>query len=232
MTKTIDREKDYYEKMDEALLKHIASVAEEELLAEMVDEEEEFVFSERHEKQMEKLFAAVAPKKKKQGRPAVRVLLVAAVLLALAAVGSIAHNENKQRLYTDTTETNTEIRREEVSIAEADVVEGTYETEDLTLGYVPKGMQMTESDRKDTFVMLKFQKGEQFFQIRITKENVVYNLDSQKTGVEKVKIGNSEGYMQEKNGKISIKWYTEDMVYSLLGSIEKDELIKIAENIQ
>ncbi|MBE7063725.1 MAG: DUF4367 domain-containing protein [Ruminococcaceae bacterium] len=228
--KTIDREKDYYEKMDEALLKHIANVAEDELLAEM--EDEEFVFSQRHEKQMEKLFAAVAPKKKKQGRPAVRVLLVAAVLLALAAVGSIAHNENKQRLYTDTTETNTEIRREEVSIAEADVVEGTYETEDLTLGYVPKGMQMTESSRNDTSFSMKFQRNEDFFQLRVWKRDMVYNMDNQQSDMERIQIGNSEGYIQEKDGNISIKWYTEERVYALLGSLEKDELIKIAEKIQ
>ncbi len=232
MTKTIDREKDYYEKMDEALLKHIASVAEEELLAEMVDEEEEFVFSERHEKQMEKLFAAVAPKKKKQGRPAVRVLLVAAVLLALAAVGSIAHNENKQRLYTDTTETNTEIRREEVSIAEADVVEGTYETEDLTLGYVPKGMQMVSNSDGETSISLNFEKEELFFQLRSWEENIIYNLDTQKAGIQKIQINNQQGYIQEKGEYISIRWYAEGRTFDLIGNLGIGELLKIAENIQ
>lgn len=232
MSKVIDREKDYQEKMEEALLKHVAGVAEDELFAELEENEEEFVFSERHEKQMAELFASVSPQEKKRRHPAIKVLLMAAVLLIVSAVATVAFNPKVLNFFTKSTETNTEIRHEEIGIAEADKVEGTYTTEDLTLGYVPKGMQFVSNERDDKQVTLKFQEEDKFFMLRVWKKDMVYNLDNQQSSMEKILINNKEGFMQEREGNFSVKWYSEEYTYALLGNLEKDEMIKIAENIQ
>lgn len=226
MSKVIDREHDYKEKMSEAMLQHVAQIAEDELLDEAVDGD--VVFSERHEKEMAKLFASMEPKKTKVV-PLKRVLILVAVLVGLlaAAVGTIATNPKIINMFRKPTETYTEIRFDE-----AEITGGTYSTENVTLGYVPEGMELTESSSGNTSESIMFQNGDEYFQIRIRNEHIKADADNEKSAEEKILIWGEEAHLQERDGNITILWSAENRTYTLLGNLEKEELIKIAENIQ
>lgn len=226
MSKVIDREHDYKEKMSEAMLQHVAQIAEDELLDEAVDGD--VVFSERHEKEMAKLFASMEPKKTKVV-PLKRVLILVAVLVGLlaAAVGTIATNPKIINMFRKPTETYTEIRFDE-----AEVSGGSYSSNSVTLWYVPDGMALVESSENDDFTNLMFQNGEKFFQIRVLHTPLESELDNEKSFEDTIEIWGKKAFFQEREGNISIKWRNEDTTYSLYGNLGKEEIIKIAENIQ
>ncbi len=225
MNPTIDKERDYEEKMMDALLKHAAEVAESELLDEATDERP-VEFSARHEKQMEELFRDVTPEKPRLLRPK-RILILVAALIMLFAVGTVALKPTILNFFLKTSETNTEIR-----FGEEEPVGDTYETEGVTFGYVPEGMQMVESIRGDKGVSFQFQKNNLYFQIRIASSNSLLNSDNENSASKKVVINNKEYFLQEKDENIFIVWNTEQTTYTLLGNLVQTELLKIAENIK
>ena len=225
MNPILDKDRDYEEKMMDALLKHAAEVAESELLDEATDETP-VEFSARHEAQMEAFFKSVRPEKPRLLRPK-RILVLVAALIMLFAVGTVALKPTILNFFLKTSETNTEIR-----FGEEEPQGDTYETEDVTLGYVPAGMQMVKNVQSDSNLILKFQTNERFFQLRLSPYGYTSNFDSETASMNEIKIQNRNGYWFEKDGHVSIKWTNEKWVYTLTGNLPKNELISIAENIK
>lgn len=225
MNPILDKERDYEEKMMDALLKHAAEVAESELLDEATDETP-VEFSARHEAQMEALFKSVRPEKPRLLRPK-RILVLVAALIMLFAVGTVALKPTILNFFLKTSETNTEIR-----FGEEEPQGDTYETEDVTLGYVPAGMQMVESNRGETTTNLKFQNLNSYFQVRIQRRESTVNSDNENSNSQKVLIQGQKGFIQERDGNIFIIWTNELTQYTLFGNLTQDELLKIAENIK
>ena len=225
MKTILDKDRNYEEKMMDALLKHAAEVAESELVDEATDERP-VEFSARHEKQMEELFRAVRPEKPRLIRPK-RIMILVAALIALFAVGTVALKPTIMNFFLKTSETNTEIR-----FGEEEPVGDTYETEDVTLGYVPAGMQMVENSRGNTNINIKFQKENLFFHLRAKKDKLTFFMDNENGSSETIQINGNEAYLLNRDGQINIKWNTNEWTYTILGNLEKSELIKIAENIK
>lgn len=219
MNPILDKERDYEEKMMDALLKHAAEVAESELLDEATDETP-VEFSARHEAQMEALFKSVRPEKPRLLRPK-RILVLVAALIMLFAVGTVALKPTILNFFLKTSETNTEIR-----FGEEEPQGDTYETEDVTLGYVPAGMQMVESNRGETTTNLKFQNLNSYFQVRIQRRESTVNSDNENSNSQKVLIQGQKGFIQERDGNIFIIWTNELTQYTLFGNLTQDELLK------
>lgn len=224
MNSTLNKDRDYEEKMIDALFRHAAEVAEEELLDEATDETP-VEFSARHEKNMDAFFKSVTPEKPRLIRPK-RIIVLVAALLVLFALGTVAFKPTILNFFLKTGETNTEIR-----FGEEEPVGDTYETEDVTLGYVPEGMQMVESSRGTQGTHLKFQKENSFFQLRIKLARMSLNSDNVDSLSEKTIVNNNEFYIQEREGNINVKWYRDPYIYILSGNLGKNELLQIAENI-
>lgn len=225
MNSTLNKDRDYEEKMIDALFRHAAEVAEEELLDEATDETP-VEFSARHEKNMDAFFKSVTPEKPRLIRPK-RIIVLVAALLVLFALGTVAFKPTILNFFLKTGETNTEIR-----FGEEEPVGDTYATEGVTFGYIPEGMQMVENSRGTTNISMKFQENELFFQLRVKKDNLVAFSDNEKSSTEEIIINGNPAYFLNKDGRINIKWHTEKATYTLLGNLEKTELIKIAENIK
>lgn len=225
MNPILDKDRDYEEKMMDALLKHAAEVAESELLDEATDETP-VEFSARHEAQMEAFFKSVRPEKPRLLRPK-RILVLVAALIMLFAVGTVALKPTILNFFLKTSETNTEIR-----FGEEAPQGDTYETEDVTLGYVPAGMQMVESTKGGKTTNIRFEKEHLFFQLRLTPTTFVTNFDTESADWEKIQINNMNGYLQEKNEQIFLKWCSDRFMYTLASNMDETELLKIAENIK
>lgn len=225
MNPILDKDRDYEEKMMDALLKHAAEVAESELLDEATDETP-VEFSARHEAQMEAFFKSVRPEKPRLLRPK-RILVLVAALIMLFAVGTVALKPTILNFFLKTSETNTEIR-----FGEEEPQGDTYETEDVTLGYVPAGMQMVESTRGEENVSLILKKDQLFFHLRIHFKKFIVNSDNQNSNFQKTLIQGYDAFIQEREDNTFITWYNESNTYMLYGNIEKSELIRIAENLK
>ncbi len=227
MNPTAERDREKNKIMVEEMLEKAAEAAMEEMLDELPAAEGDITFSARHEENMQKLFESAAPKKKGVLRPKRIMVLVAALLVLGGALGTVGRNPKLMQFFMKTTETNTEIR-----YAEGENTGDTYVTDDVTFGYIPEGMQMVKNEKGDRGIELMFQNGDKQFLFRILKTKHIANLDTEYGSMQKIRFYNMDGYFQERDGRKTLKWYTEEYAYMLRGNLEKEEFIKIAENIQ
>ncbi len=212
-------DKELKEKMVDTALRH----ATEKAYAEILEEAPEVEFSQRHTEEMEKLFENY---KKPKMVPLKWIAVVAAVLIC-GAIGVVASKPKILGRKVDVTETNTRIE-----YTENGTNTNTYSTDEVTLNYIPEGMELVENKKDEKYISLKFQKGQQEFRLRLTERNSVANLDTEHTGMLEFDIYNMKAYIMEKDGICCIKWSTEEYVYTIYGNLSKEEILNIIKNIE
>jgi hypothetical protein len=104
-------------------------------------------------------------------------------------------------------------------------------------GYVPKhipsGFKIDKTEERDMFKAIYYI-NEQGQTIRFTQylsSNSDLRIDTEGAAVQNISIGNSNALLAEKQGLVSIIW-KEDYLFSLIGEVDKAELIKMAESIK
>lgn len=221
------REEKLQEEMFDIMLRYAAEQAGEEFADEQT-ECEPVEFSQRHQKEMEKLF-----KQMEERRPAffyVKRIAAVFVILVLLTVTSVmgvdAWRAKFLNFFTKPSQTNTEVRYgEEASKG------GKHFDEMVTLNYVPEGMRITEERKGKRDVALLFSKGEEFFKLRVSKTVSVSYIDTEDKEIGKVSVNGVDAYLRTANGEHVIKWTFDEKAYTLSGNLDKETLLKIAENI-
>ncbi len=221
------REEKLQEEMFDVMLRYAAEQAGEEFADEQ-PADEPVEFSQRHQKEMEKLF-----KQMEEHRPPVfyaKRIAAAFVILAVIAVTSVmsvdAWRAKLLNFFIKPSETNTEVRYEEDA-----PTDGIEFSEMVTLDYIPVGMQITEERKGKKDVALLFSKGEEFFKLRVSKTVSVSYIDTEDKTTEKISLNGTEAYLLTTEKEYVLKWNRENKAYTLIGNLDKETLLKIAENI-
>lgn len=108
----------------------------------------------------------------------------------------------------------------------------TYSDGGVNLGYVPTGFEPIEIQNLKGRIFLRFASGEFYFDVSVNGINGNYSIDTENAVVEQIKINNLDGiYSSNENVNILV-WYDDEFVYRITANISKDEIIKIAENLQ
>ena len=221
------REEKLQEEMFDVMLRYAAEQAGEEFADEQ-PADEPVEFSQRHQKEMEKLF-----KQMEEHRPPVfyaKRIAAAFVILAVIAVTSVmsvdAWRAKLLNFFFKPSETNTEVRYEEGASKG-----NTYSTDMVTLNYIPVGMQITEERKGKKDVALIISKGEDFFKLRVARVESISFVDTEDKTTEKVSVNGAEAYLRSANEEHVLKWYLDEKAYTLTGNLDKETLLKIAENI-
>ena len=224
-------EKHQAEKLQEEMFDVMLRYAAEQAGEEFADEQkanEPVEFSQRHQKEMEKLF-----KQMEERRPAffyVKRIAAVFVVLAVVTVTSVmsvdAWRAKLLNFFTKPSETNTEVRYGE------DAPKGnTYSTDMVTLNYIPEGMQIKESFSRQNEEVIDFVNGEKIFKLRVSRTVSVSFMDTEDKVTEKVSVNGAEAYLLINEDKTALKWSFENKAYTLIGNLDKETLLKIAENI-
>lgn len=221
------REEKLQEEMFDVMLRYAAEQAGEEF----ADEQpagEPVEFSQRHQKEMEKLFKQMGER-----RPPVfyaKRIAAAFVILAVIAVTSVmsvdAWRAKLLNFFIKHSETNTEVRYEEGAPKG-----GKHYGEMVTLEYVPEGMRVKESFSRLNAEVLDFVNGEEFFKLRVAKVSSISYMDTEDKETEKVSVNGAEAYLLINEDKTALKWSFENKAYTLIGNLDKETILKIAENI-
>ncbi len=191
---------------------------------------EKVEFSPEHKKKMEKLFRR--ERRKYNLRRALRtagrvacIILVAAVVMSAAIYSVEAWRVKFLNFVFDSTAPDTEIKF-------TDTKQNSFYNDVVELRYIPAGFELEESEVSKRHVFLKFVYNDQSFLLK--RNNIASNsaVNTEEGTVENITINNYEGIYIEKEDDNILIWHDGVYTYRLAGNIEKEELIKIAENIK
>lgn len=104
---------------------------------------------------------------------------------------------------------------------------------EYTLGYVPDGFVRTDAMETAVKNIYKYENGQRVFCIsyHCSKEKTIA-YDDEKGVMRNIKINGIDGYMiKYSDGKFTLVWENNDIVFTVDGNLSSKELFKIAENI-
>lgn len=187
--------------------------------------EGEHQFSKPFEKKMNRLLDKMRNDKyHRLTRRAVRAIIIAAILLALATT-AIASPRTREYIV------------ERFSDHSAYAVEEGYvgEIDDLSVGYIPDGYEQTYNviDEEHSVITYEYQNNEMHFVVNKTDEIGAMTYDTEFDNSETTVIDGIEYiYYSDKDDSNGLVWNYSDYSYFISGNIDKDTMIKIAENLK
>lgn len=163
----------------------------------------------------------VPQKKRRLTKKTIKILVVAAVLLALAIATTaiavpLARRANVTQLPG----------HGEYEVADP---ENAPKVKDLTVGYVPQGFEKTE----DYGYFYVYENGEQSFTVEKLELTAGISFDTEDYPSESITINGREGvYHRSDSGYNGIIFNNGEYIFAVGGNISKEELVKIAQNVQ
>ncbi len=216
---------DFKNKAIDDMLKYAFQEANAELIDEM-PQCEEVEFSKEHEDKMRKLFAG----KVRRMKYIKRIFMIAAVMVILFSISVMSvqgWRASFMNFILSFTESNTELKyRDEAED------KNSYTVGDVTFEYLPSGFTLDSNKNQGKVIYVKFNKGNEYFETKIKESNPVANVDTEKAGAELLMINGAEVFVTQKDDNISVSWNNNLKTFELMGNIEREELLKIAENIK
>ena len=96
--------------------------------------------------------------------------------------------------------------------------------------YIPEGFKQVES-KSEHILMYRNEDG-MWFDIEVSDSAAVVQLNTENAIVEPIFIGEESGEIVSKEGWACAIWSTEENVFTVEGSLTKDEILKIARSIK
>lgn len=191
----------------------------------------DFEFSEQHKEKMKKIFDREKKKIwiRKFGKSMQRVaagLLVVILVSGVAVMSVSAWRVKFLNFIFDTQQTNTEITTNE------DVNQATYNTDLVSLNYIPEGFSLEKQMITEALTYLKFSDPVNDFTITITPLEGKISLDTESAYCEKIDINDNEALYSETDTEKILVIENIDKIITIRSSIEKGEIIKIAQNLK
>lgn len=98
--------------------------------------------------------------------------------------------------------------------------------------YLPEGFKLTMLNNKNFCVMAEFRAKDRLITYkRYFIEAGNPRIDTEYAGYTCVEINGCEAFLVEKDGLLSLSWYTTENYYSLRGDITEEEIIAIAKSV-
>lgn len=215
--------------LDELLEKAALEIAKQE--CELSQEAEEHVFSEEYRNKMAKLF--LNEEKKEQARKqrkyvmrAACFLLVCVLCIAFVASGGADAFRIKFMNFVH------EISRPNSDVNFFENGGNEYSDDDVKLKYIPMGFELAEKEKFSNHFYLVFSNGKEYFQLDILSINSNPSIDTENGTSEKIEINNYEAIYTSNENVNTLTWSDDEYIFMIMGNIEKNEIIKIAEKAE
>lgn len=220
------KDKDTFDILTEKLLEDAVNAVIEEEGSQIKASDHDRIPSERHMKDMERL---IGKEKKKRGffmrcgKMVASFLILFVVATGITIYSVDAWREKVIQFFVDLGAKNTEFTFDDTN---------KYADDDICLDYLPEGFELKEKKITDDNIIWYFVSGEKYVQISIEKVGTGIRIDTENGYGEKIRINDVDGYYTVNKNIRSILWSETNKIYNILGSIQKDELIKIGENLK
>lgn len=100
--------------------------------------------------------------------------------------------------------------------------------------YIPKGysiLEQTSSKYKNSIIYSDEHDNEIYFLQKLSSQSE-FIFDSENVEVKEINIGTNKGHMIVNKGVTQLYWYDNFNTYTLVGTLDQNEIIKMAESIQ
>lgn len=177
-------------------------------------------FSEKHEKIMNTLLdSRTEDGKRRISGKIIKFIIIAAVIMAVAATAFA--NPSSRKFIIDRFSGHSEYNVLDTS--------ETQEVKSLELNYVPAGFKKTE----DYGYIYLYKNGNKYFSVEKMNLNSTVGFDTEKHEYEHLMINGANAvYYQSGENSGGILFNNTNYIYLIEGNIGKDELVKIAQNIE
>ena len=156
-------------------------------------------------------------------RNTARVILIAAILLAIATV-TLAATVGREFIVKNFSN---------FSVYNVIDSSNNKNVEDIEIGYLPDGFEKSDSTITSKFHLLNFKNSDNWISVYKGKINTDIAFDTEYKNRESIKISAFEGvYYENPNTNYSgVIWNNNDYTYTVEGNVGKEILIKTAESV-
>ena len=217
-------------------LEYLIDEAFDDIEIEEKTEEQKVEFSAEHNKKIKKILHREQKRRMLKKYNNYFKKSVAILLLTFIGVGVLTFSVEAYRIkflnfILEYTDKYTEIRyNENINKVNEDKENSTEET-GIKLNYIPQNFVLKRKVINSTSIYIEFENNKENFVITAREQEGIVHIDTENAEVETLNINNKQYMIVEKNGRISVHWTTNNMIYLLSGNIEKEEIINIIKNL-
>ena len=157
-------------------------------------------------------------------RNAARVILIAAIIMAIATA-TIAATVGRAFIVQKFKDHST------YSVSDTS---GVKDVDDIKIGYIPEGFELTYSDNSTTDNGYVYEKDNSWINIRKAEINDETNFETEHKNIEKTSINHHDAILFENpdSNYFGIIWNDGTFIFTVEGNISKEKLISVAESIK
>ncbi len=195
-------------------------------------EEKEVAFSEEFETRMGKFFDNERKKRRRKAIARRTKYIAASIAIVFAVSGAAVMSVDAFRVRVF----NFVVERRKTN-AKITVNEGvqlnSYETDEISLEYIPEGFQLHNDESTENMIFLNFENKDQLFSVSVVSLNAVMTVDTENADVENMTINGMEALYIENEKMKMVVMHDDEKIYTVEGeNIEKAELLNIAQNLK
>lgn len=180
----------------------------------------EHKFSKNHQQKMKAIFRSEQKGSKKLSNKKIKLLLIAAILLLTGTITVSANQTCREYIITKFFDHSEYIVEDIKKVKSVD---------SLNLNYIPSGFEKNQ----DYGYSIDYKKGNEFFVVDKNTISTTIYYNTEKYENEVIKINGADAiYYWGGDNYNGIIFNNLEYIYSICGNIEKEELIKIAQNIE
>ena len=217
-----------FNKALDSMLEEAAKRADKELGEQTIISEEDIEFSKKHERKMKRLFAKADRQRKlvKIGKYSRRA---ACVLIIFGLVGGVSLFSVKALRYKvlnfvfDPKATHTDF----------EVVDSsqTFRNDYISIGYLPENFKVRHDSSDDLYTLIVFENQQDDIKIGKFPLNMSITIDTENSEVEDIKIHSNPGKYIDNPRFECVIWKTDEWIYQVSSTLDRAEIIRIAESI-
>lgn len=177
-------------------------------------------FSKKHQEKMKTIFKIEQKSNRKPSKKTIKILLIAAILLLTGAITVSANQSYKEYIITKFFDHSEYIVTDSKKVKKAD---------SLLVNYVPEGFSKVE----DCGYLCVYENDDKKFNVEKCELNATVGYNTEKYDDEIIEINGIEAiYYRGDNNYKGLLFNNGDYIFFIEGNIDKEELVKIAQNIE
>lgn len=238
--------------MDNAIDALIRS-ASSDIVTEMFDKidasinDEDIHFSENHIRAMNKILYSqtVADDNRiKHFRLNKRLILVAIITMTIVLIAALSVGADRLKFldyFMNVSDISTDFTKSPESekgvyYVDENIMESSGKATEykysIKLNYIPDGFTLTDSSEYNSISEATYYNINKWFYVSKSIVPDTVSIDTENAETEYVDINGIKSFMSIKPKQIILIWENNDILYSLYGNIDKETIIKIAENME
>lgn len=101
-----------------------------------------------------------------------------------------------------------------------------------TLNYIPENFYLDKNELTSTSYVVTYKDSNSYFTFYKSLDNNVFDVNTENATTQKVHINDNVALLNIGDNFVNISWVDNDVLYNISGNLDKETIIKIAENIE